>query len=233
MGKNVFVSYKYGDTLVPDLNKKDFGSNLFGEYGYFHRPTRVRDYVDELQNILRDEDNINLGEKDGESLADFKDSTIQTSLKKKIFRSSVTIVLISKGMIDSQKPEKEQWIPWEISYSLRQVKRADRISRANGILGVILPDESNSYNWYLTYDAECKCRNHNTSLLFKILRDNMFNEKVPTISYCKGYKVYSGEYSFIKNVTWDNFKENPNLFLDKSIEIRDNIDAYDVHRNLD
>ena len=94
MGRNVFVSYKYGDTKVPDLGKIKVGLNIFGKLTYMPRPTRVRDYVDALQEILNEEDNINLGEKDGESLAEFKESTIRTALKNKIFRSSVTIVLI-------------------------------------------------------------------------------------------------------------------------------------------
>lgn len=233
MGKNVFVSYKYGDTMVPNLNKKELGINIYGDIDFLPRSTIVRDYVDELQGILREEDNINLGEKDGESLADFKDSTIRTSLKKKIFRSSITIVLISKGMIDNFINERDQWIPWEISYSLRQIVRANGTSRANAILGIILPDETNSYDWYLSYDFTCNCTNHNTSLLFKIIRDNMFNEKIPSRSICNGNYVYSGEYSYIKNITWDNFKEKPNYFLNKSIEIRDNIKDYDIHINLD
>ncbi len=233
MARNVFVSYKYGDIKVPDLNKTEIGVNVFGQLAYVSRPTRVRDYVDELQEILNDEDNINLGEKDGESLAEFKESTIRTALKKKIFRSSVTIVMISKGMVDPFKIEIDQWIPWEISYSLRQITRDNGSSRANAILGIVLPDENNSYDWYLTYDADCNCTNHNTSILFKIIRDNMFNQKYPTRTICKGQQVYSGDYSYIPNIRWDNFKTNPNYFLDKSIEIRDKIKEYDVHINLD
>lgn len=65
-------------------------------------------------------DNINLGKKDGESLEDFSDERIETSLKRKIRQCSITIVIISKGM-KTNDDEKEQWIPWEVSYSLRIV----------------------------------------------------------------------------------------------------------------
>jgi len=232
MGRNVFVSYKYGDTKVLDLNKHD-EIELLGSIHKYPRMTRVRDYVDELQGILEEEDNINLGEKDGESLAQFKDSTIQTVLKNKIFRSSTTIVMISKGMMDRGKYERDQWIPWEISYSLREVTRADKTSRTNAILGIVLPDENNSYDWYLSYDSTCNCTNYNTSLLFKIIRNNMFNEKRPNRSFCNGYWVYSGNYSFILNVKWTEFKNFPNYYLDKAIEIRDNKDYYNITVNLD
>lgn len=232
MGKNVFVSYKYGDTHVPDLNKTEV-IDFFGSPFNRKRATRVRDYVDELQGILSAEDHINLGEKDGESLADFKDSTIQTTLKDKIFRSSITIVLISKGMKNNYEVERNQWIPWEISYSLREKIRADRRSRANAVLAVVMPDENNSYDWYLNYDSECNCTNHNTSLLFKIIRDNMFNEKQPATTICKGSYVFSGDYSYILNVKWETFKQNPNYYLDKSIAIRDNKSGYNVTVNMD
>ncbi len=232
MGRNIFISYKYGDTRVPDLNKKET-VDVFGSPVSVTRETRVRDYVDELQAILDTADNINLGEKDGESLEQFADSTIETSLKNKIFRSSITIVLVSKGMKDYTKTEKNQWIPWEISYSLREVTRADKTSRANAVLVVVLPDEFNSYNWYLTYDSECNCTNHKTSLLFKIIRENMFNEKNPNRKICNGFYVYSGDYSYIKNVKWSDFIAAPNYYIEQSILIRDKKDNYNVTVNLD
>src|SRR6187402_770755 len=105
MGKNVFVSYKYADTLVNDLKKKKLTFNN-GDIQVVPRQTIVRDYVDQLQSILDDEDHINLGEKDGESLKDFSEDYIASSLKDKIYRSSVTIVMISRGMVEAYSPEK-------------------------------------------------------------------------------------------------------------------------------
>lgn len=217
----VFVSYKYADNKVqklPDL--------------LWFETAKVRNYVDELQNILKQEDHINLGEKDGESLADFADSTIQTSLKDKIYQSSITIVMISKGMKENAIAEKDQWIPWEISYSLREVTRNDRTCRMNAILGLVLPDENGSYDWYYTENVNCNCTTHNTGQLFEILRVNMFNMKEPVKTTCNNLIIHQGEFSFIKTVKWNEFKKSPNYYLDKAVEIRGNKDYYDVKINV-
>ena len=195
-------------------------------------PTKVRHYVDKLQEKIG-RDNINLGEKDGESLADFSDTTIETELKKKIRQCSITIILISKGM-KTDEPEKEQWIPWEVSYSLRTISNGNYTKQMNAILGVVLPDETGAYDWYYESDSYCNCITHFTGRLFKILRDNSFNITDKQFRQCNGKDIYTNdEPSFFKTVKWDEFMRNHNFYIEKAIEIKKNKDAYDVHINLD
>lgn len=228
MGRKVFISYKYADTQVQDLG-------IYEDRGWGIKqkvPTKVRHYVDKLQEKIG-RDNINLGEKDGESLADFSDTTIETELKKKIRQCSITIILISKGM-KTDEPEKEQWIPWEVSYSLRTISNGNYTKQMNAILGVVLPDETGAYDWYYESDSYCNCITHLTGWLFKILRDNSFNITDKQFRQCNGKDIYTNdEPSFFKTVKWDEFMRNHNFYIEKAIEIKKNKDAYDVHINLD
>lgn len=231
MARKVFVSYKYADEQVPDLDMWEETQTMLGTIR-LRRNTRVRDFVDLLQNKIGEE-NINLGEKDGESLEQFSDEHIETSLKNKIFHSSITIVIISRGMV-SPEPEYNQWIPWEISYSLRNVARENRVSRMNAVLGIVLPDKNNSYNWYYTYNSECNSTTHHTGQLFRILKENMFNIKKPDQTICNGSTITHGEFSFIKTVKWKDFMSNDDFqgYIEKAIEIRENKDAYNLVINL-
>ncbi|MDN3706283.1 TIR domain-containing protein [Myroides ceti] len=233
MARKVFVSYKYKDDLVADLRKTKIVI-VNGELELVSRKTIARDYVDKLQ-LKIGKDNINLGEKDGESLVDFSDGHIETSLKRKIRQCSITIVLISKGMKTSD-PENEQWVPWEVSYSLRTIPTGGNTKQMNAILGIVLPDETGSYDWYFDYKADCNCTTNYTGKLFKILKDNTFNIIDKKFRKCGGRQIYiNDEPSFFKTVKWNDFMNgnNYNNYLEKAIEIKNNKDAYDVHINLD
>ncbi len=217
MGKKIFVSYKYADNLVRSIPGTYF--------------TSVRDYVNLFQSKLDLSDHIYKGENDGESLQSLADSTISSKLGDKIFDSSVTIVFISKGMKDNTI-DKDQWIPWEISYSLREQSREGRTSKSNAVLAVVLPDNFGSYEYFLQYNSDCNSTTYLTNILFQILKDNMFNIKYPDTRICNGKVLYKGYYSYIYSVKWDDFIINMNTYLNIALEIWSNRDNYNLRKNV-
>ena len=218
MGKKLFVSYKYSDSLVKPLQNVFFG-------------TTARDYVDVLQSKLNFTDHIYKGENDNESLESLADSTIGSKLGDKIFDSTVTIVLISKGMKENVADDK-QWIPWEISYSLREQSRQGRISKTNAMLAVILPDNLGSYDYYYKHNPECNSITHLTGNLFTILKENMFNIKQPETRVCNGTTIHEGYFSYIHSVTWDNFINNIDFYINIALEIWSKRDNYNLRKSV-
>lgn len=231
MGRKIFVSYKYSDSQVQDLDIYEL-VEFFGTKFRRKIQTTARHYVDKIAEKLEDDDNIYKGEDDGQSMATLADSTISSKLGDKIFDSSVTVVLVSKGMKNIFLPEKEQWIPWEISYSLKEQSRQNKRSKTNGVIAVVLPDELGSYSYYITSDSECNCTNYNSPFLFQILQDNMFNVKEPNRRLCNGYWVYSGDYSYIQSIKWEDFISSPGIYIDKAIDLRDRKDEFNLTKNI-
>lgn len=217
MGRKIFITYKYGDTNVRAL------PNIFY--------TKARDYVTALQAKIDREDHINKGELDGESLEHFEDEAIASSLRNKIYDSSITIVLISPTM-KTTAPEKDQWIPWEISYSLKEHSRNGRTSLSNALLAVVLPDMLGSYNYFMTSNAACNSITYHTDRLFSILARNMFNIKQPVTRECSGTTIHEGHHSYAHTVKWDDFITNINYYLDIATGINGNIDNYNIAKAI-
>jgi len=225
MSRKIFVSYKYADTNVLSLTDSIWET------------TKSRDYVIALQDILNENDEIYKGENDGEDLSDFADSTIETKLKRKIFDSSITLVIVSSNMKNFLESEKDQWIPWEISYSLRNKTIGDRVSRPNGMLMVVIPDKNGKYDYYIEDNTcnYCKCRTLKTNFLFPILKKNTFNHKKKVESDCDQHSsspVYTGDHSYIESVKWKDFIKNPSTYLDNATRKREIIEDFDISKML-
>lgn len=214
MGKKIFVSYKYSDDNVESLPGK----------GWFEKTT-VRDYVDKFETLLEDEDDIYKGESDGEDLSEKSEDEIAELLKDRIYDSTVTVVFISKGM-NENRPENDQWIPWEICYSIKEITRGGRTSQTNAVLCVVLPDYNGSYEYLITYDSECNCMNYKTYFLFPIIRKNMFNIKEPVTTFCNNQTVYHGYSSYFHMVKWEDFIKDYKSQIDICLHIKDNINDY-------
>ena len=226
MGRKVFISYKYADSRVYNLN-------------YWVNST-VRDYVTEFENIIDETDHIYKGESDDEDLSDLSEETIWSKLKDRIYDSSITVVFISPGMKESWNTDENQWIPWEVSYSLkgtsRKNKNGDSItSKTNAMVAVVLPDEYNSYSYFLEDRTCCaeNCTTHHTDRLFQILRDNMFNLKSPNRKNCdSGSTIWYGDFSYIAAVRWKDFIGNYNKYFDNAYNRQSNIDNYSIVKDI-
>lgn len=221
----IFVSYKYGDRDVLALPN----GGLIG--------TTARNYVDVLQAILERQGNhINKGENDDEPLDGFKDETIASKLRGKIYDSTVTIVLISKNMKDLWKPEEDQWIPWEISYSLREKTRDGRTSQTNAVLGVVLPDAAGLYDYFVKQICPAGCMNWHTSTTFGIIARNMFNRKEPKLYTCNfhnGSTVHRGsDHSYIPAVKWADFMTAINANIQLAQAMNENIADFEISKTV-
>ena len=226
MGKKIFVSYKYKDNQVRNLS--------------IYVNSTVRDYVTKFEEVLDPSDNIYKGESEGEDLSLLSEGTIWEKLKNRIYDSSVTVIFISPGMKESWNSEKNQWIPWEISYSLKETSRKNKngdaiTSRTNAMLAVVLPDENGSYSYYLENKSCCVngCTTHHTDKLFSIIRKNKFNLIDANKRTCdNGSTIWCGDVSYIEAVKWDDFISNYSTYIKKACLRQDNIDNYKIYKEI-
>lgn len=232
MGKKIFISYKYADNNVKNIN----GIGLFST-------CTVRDYVDKVEEELEDKtEHIYKGESDGEDLSQLSEDTIWDKLRDRIYDSTLTIVMVSKGMRENFKEEKHQWIPREISYSLKETSRKNKngdpvTSKTNALLAVILPDLNGDYDYFVSNknccDKGCICYNTASNYIFSIMKNNMFNVKNPDKNKCdSGDIVYHGECNYMKCVKWDDFIDDMEKYIDKAYDIQDNQDNYNISKEV-
>jgi len=222
MGRKIFVSYKNADSNVQSLPHKQLWET-----------TTVRDYVDKLESYFDSTDHIYKGESSDEDLSYLTEDSIWEKLKNRIYDSSTTIIIISPGMKIPFRSEKSQWIPWEVSFSLKEKTRNDRTSHSNALLAVVLPDNSGSYDYYIS-ELSCGVILHRTDTLFPIIRNNKFNIKNPNKYFCPLCKTYHyrGPTSYIEAIKWEDFIKCPSVYIELAHDRKENIDDYNIQKNL-
>lgn len=227
----VFVSYKHRDGQVLQIP----GATV-PEYGI----TTARNYVDILDTLLTNAGHICKAEESGEDLSELTEETIAAKLADRLYDSTVTVVFISKGMHEVGKSEREQWIPWEVSYSLHENTRGGRTSATNAMIAVVLPDENGSYDYFVTSHNcfWCNSRTWHTDRIFKILGQNMFNRNEPKLTNCTNpscgkTNIHTGnDHSYIHPVKWSDFKTDVDGHITLSLERQGSLDDYDLKKEL-
>lgn len=143
----------------------------------------------------------------------------------KIFGTSVTILIVSPDMIQSD------WIDWEIKYSMKETTRKDTTSRCNGIVGVIMK-VNNSYDWLVSNKIQndgCTSRFIDSSKLLSIVNENRYNlitDDHFSCTDCKSYSQLDG--SFISLIDEDDFLNDPNKYIENAFEKAKKINNYKV-----
>ena len=220
MGRNVFVSYKYGDDNVRQFERSRY-------------KTSSRDYVNMVECILQKTYDFHYrGERDGDDMTGFPKGVIRTELANRIFQTSLTIVLISAGMRQLDMREIDQWVPWEISYSMKYKYRGEVESHMNGILAVVIPDCRGNYSHAL-YESKDGSFRVKRQRLFRIISSNIFNK--PGIQYETddyGSFYYNWDDSYIVMTRWDDFCNHPVKWMDRAIAHRVNRNRYIVTKKI-
>lgn len=226
----VFISYKHRDGRVQQIQ-----GLVVPEYGI----TTARNYVDILDTTMTRLGHICKAEDSGEDMSGYTEEAITTKLADLLYDSTVTIVLISRGMHDG-KAEKEQWIPWEVSYSLKENTRGGRTSATNAMLAVVLPDENGLYDYFVV-DHNCWWCNSRTwyqNNIFRILGSNMFNRLEPKMincqnSSCGKINIHTGnDHSYIHPIKWNEFTFDMDNQINLALGRQTDLDSYKLEKEL-
>ena len=149
---------------------------------------------------------------DSPDMTDKSTDYIRNELKDMIYSTSVTIVIISPNM------KYSKWIDWEIEYSLKQIKRDDKTSSTNGVIGVVM-DYNGGYSWLrpsvTNEDGHTSIRTNN-EYLYNIISKNRFNQD-PAVYVCeKCQTVDQWEGSYISLVNEVDFLNDPNRYIENA-----------------
>lgn len=155
---------------------------------------------------------------DSPDLTDTSTENIKEKLKNMMYDTSVTIVIISPNMKESK------WIDWEIEYCLKNIKRKDRTSHTNGVVGVIMKYDG-GYSWFKSTETSehgCTSSSYNKEKVYDIINNNRYNQSPMQYScnVCKTVNALSGSY--IAYVEEETFLANPNKYIDNAYDKSEN-----------
>jgi hypothetical protein len=119
---------------------------------------------------------------------------------------------------------KSKWIPWEIEYTLKEIKRKGRTSRRNGIVGVIMKVNS-SYSWFKSTQKNsdgCTVSVYQDEKLPINIQKLRYNQspQIYNCNKCKCVDQLTGSYmSFVEE---DEFLSDIDKFIDNAYDKSEN-----------
>lgn len=192
-----------------------------------YKYSEAQELRDAIIEALGDDASYYQGEiSESPDLTDYTTETIRENLKDMIFGTTVTIVIVSPHMTESE------WIDWEIEYSLREYSRNGKKSKSNGVVGVVMKVDG-SYDWLRSTtkhsDGHTSTNNDSTKL-YKIINDNRFNRviKVYSCEECKTVDRLTGSY--ISLIPEDEFLADPTTFIENAYDKCQSIDKYNISK---
>ncbi|MBO1909974.1 TIR domain-containing protein [Sporosarcina sp. 6E9] len=192
-----------------------------------YKYSEAKDLRERIVEALGDDAEYYQGEtSDSPDMSDRTTDYIKDKLKDMIYSTTVTIVIISPNM------KLSNWIDWEIEYSLKQIKRNDRTSGTNGVLGVVMK-YSGGYDWLrpsVTNSDGHTAILTNNEYLYEIVSQNRFNQEPPeyTCGVCKNVNSLTGSY--ISLINEEDFLEDPNKYIENAYDKSKNTNNYNLTR---
>lgn len=192
-----------------------------------YKYSEAKDLRDKIVKALGDDAKYYQGETSkSPNMSDKTTEYIKDKLKDMIYSTSVTILVISPNLKDSN------WIDWEIEYSLKQIKRGDRTSSTNGVLGVVMKCNGD-FSWLrpntTNSDGHTAILTKN-EYLYDIIVNNRFNQdpKEYSCNVCENVDFLTGSY--ISLINEDDFFNNPNKYIDNAYDKSKNTNNYNITR---
>lgn len=182
-----------------------------------YKYSEARFLRDEIINALEDygEADYYQGEtSESPDMTDCTTETIKKNLKDMIFDTTVIILIISPHMRESK------WIPWELSYALKEISRDGKTSQPNGIVGVV-QEVDGAYDWFVKHhenDDGCKTVSYEEDLVPDIVKENRYNHtpKQYACEHCKTVDRDTGSY--VSFVPEKEFLKDAAKYIDRAYD---------------
>lgn len=195
MAHKTFITYKYSD-VVEGNEHNNLRDRIIARLG-------------EDARYYKGEDGFS------KDMSSYTAQTIQKHLSDMIYQTSVSIVILSPNMLQSN------WMEWEIKYALRNQSRDGQYSHPNGIVAVVQKRSTygylDGYQWYKDWFG-----NWAVSQTFNVIRFNRNNTKNSAPNYIPN--------NYIDIVTEDEFLHNPSKYIEDAYYKSEHTFYYDIYK---